>query len=537
MKLLSLVLLLTAISASSSYASHPTKLVEKNSVVLGHARFTVLAPEAIRMEYSPSDHFVDLPSLFAAKRTSELTAEESAVLKISVSGNTLTINTGKILLTYTNDGQWFRAGNPSAVITDSEHHFTANWTFGQKGSSNLGGTLNSLDHVAGPMPLKDGLLSKDGWYYIDDNGRFLIDTSDGSDFEHGFVKARDDWQHADGVDGFLFGYGLNYHSALKALTRVSGDIPMPRRYTLGAWYSRWWKYTSQDYRDIVEQFHQHDFPLDMIVMDMDWHQTPDYTGLSWNRALLPDAEQLLKDFHHEGLHVTLNDHPAGGVMPTETTYDAFMRAMGQDPATKAVIPYDAGNRKYLETLLGMTHTPLEKEGVDFWWVDWMGDSSHKFNQLDWINEYYFRHSEQSIPELNLRGQSFSRWADWGDQRHPIHFSGDTKILWSVLQFEVPFTSTAANVGCFYWSNDIGGFIDDTSEMNAIFKIKQGELIARWTQFGAVSPILRLHSANREWLDKRPWVYPSNIERSMQVSFHLRSEIFPYIYSSAWAEQP
>jgi len=521
---------INSVRGSANAATAPTP--DKETIKIGHARFTVLAREAIRMEYSPTSNFVDEPSLFASKRTPKLSPEEKASLIIAVNGNVLTIKTGKILLTYTDDGVPFHSGNPSAVITDSKHRFTQNWTFGQKNTDNLGGTLRSLDLVAGAVPLDEGLISKEGWHYIEDSGRDLVSTTSDEDFENAWVKARS--PNTDTIDGFLFGYGHDYHSALRALARVSGEIPIPRRYTLGAWYSRWWPYTSDDYRTIVKEFHDHDFPLDTLVMDMDWHQPPDYTGLTWNRTLLPDAEALLKDFHAAGLHITLNDHPQNGVQPSETTYSDFMQAMGQDPSQNTIIPYDAGNQHYIETLLGMTHTPLEKEGVDFWWLDWDGDSHFPFNTLDWMNELYFRHSMKSIPELNLRGQSFSRWAGWGDQRHPIHFSGDTKILWSTLAFEIPFTSTAANSGCFYWSNDIGGFNDDTDPWNAILQIRQGELIARWTQFGAVSPVLRLHSANHAWLDKRPWTYGSDIEESMKISFHLRAEIFPYIYSSAWS---
>ena len=58
-----------------------------------------------------------------------------------------------------------------------------------------------------------------------------------------------------------------------------------------------------------------------------------------------------------------------------------MQAMGQDPASQKTLTYDAGNRNYIETLLKMTHTPLEKEGVDFWWLDWMGDDQAPFNQI------------------------------------------------------------------------------------------------------------------------------------------------------------
>jgi alpha-glucosidase (family GH31 glycosyl hydrolase) len=504
----------------SAYAS------DNNPITIGHARFTVIAPEAIRMEYSPSGTFIDDPSLFAITRNPVLTDDEQKNLKIDVSGKNLTIDTGKMVFTYSDDGVPFHNGNPSAVVKGLASGATSNWTFGQAPQNNLGGTNNSLDHVAGPVALADGLLSKDGFYYLDDSQRFLIPGGDA-----GWVKQRD--ANTDSIDGYFFAYGLDYKAGLKALTRVSGQVPMPRRYTMGTWYSMWWKYTSTDYRNIMQEFHDHNFPLDMLVMDMDWHITPGWTGYSWNRALLPDAEQLVKDIHTAGLHLTLNDHPAEGVKPNEDMYADFMKAMGQDPTQQKTLPYDSGNENYMKTLMAYTHTPLEKEGVDFWWVDWMGDDQSPFNKMGWINELYFRHSQTSIPEYNLRGQSFSRWADWGDQRHPIHFSGDTKIVWPMLQFEIPFTSTAGNVGCFFWSHDTGGFIDDTDPLNAVLQRKQGELIARWTQFTSVSAVTRLHSANRAWLDKRPWKYSLEIENSMRVSFHLRSEIFPYIYSQAW----
>lgn len=56
-----------------------------------------------------------------------------------------------------------------------------------------------------------------------------------------------------------------------SLTKVGGVIPLPRRYVLGAWYSRYWPYSSRDYREIVNGYRENDFPLDIMVMDMDWH--------------------------------------------------------------------------------------------------------------------------------------------------------------------------------------------------------------------------------------------------------------------------
>src|ERR1051325_3063188 len=118
--------------------------------------------------------------------------------------------------------------------------------------------------------------------------------------------------------------------------------------------------------------------------------------------------------------------------------------------------------------------------------------------------------------------SFSRWAGWGDHRHPIHFSGDASTSFPMLAFEVPFTSTAGNVGCFFWSHDIGGHQRGRNE----------ESYARWAQFGAFTAALRSHSTRDPTMDRRPWTYPRWAEDSMRISFHLRSRFFPYTYSSA-----
>jgi len=260
------------------------------------------------------------------------------------------------------------------------------------------------------------------------------------------------------------------------------------------------------------------------VMDMDWHTKEDWTGYTWNKKLFPDPEGFLGWVHQQGLFATLNDHinlnGKGGVQPFEEHYADFMRALGRDPASKESIPYDAGNKKYMDAFFSTVYAPLEKQGVDFWWLDYWDEGKERpLNHLRWVNELYFRRSRRD----GLRGQLFSRWADWGGQRHPIEFSGDSWILWPTLKFQVPFTANSGNAGAFFWAHDVGGYQGD----------RDGELLARWTQFAAFSAALRLHSMNQPQLDKRPWSYPKEIEDSMRVSFHLRSRLFPYTYSSVW----
>ena len=495
--------LIAAVAIFTSLSS-PLIASAPNPIVDGVARFTVITPNCIRIESKGSGGFIDNPSLFAANRSSRY-----GNFSFAKSGGSDVINTGAIKLTYTPDGLAVGASNLTGEIkTDSGW---TKWVPGMPNNGNLGGTARTLDGVTGPFDLGQGIISRDGWYLLDDSKSDLL-TSD-------WVMQR---PQNSGTDWYLFGYGSDYHAALKSLTAVGGAVPMPRRYALGAWYSRYWPYTSAQYRQIIDEYKQHDFPIDNIVMDMDWHKDG-WTGWSWNRKLLPDAEELLAWFHKQGLHVTLNLHPADGVGPQEDQYAAFMKDMGADPATQKTITFDAANKKYMDTLFADIFRPLEKDGVDFWWLDWQQYpftvSIPDLTNLFWLNTLLYDRTSMG----DQRGLSFSRWAGWGDHRHPIHFSGDANTGFPMLAFEVPFTSTAGNVGCFFWSHDIGGHMGGRNE----------ESYTRWVQFGATSPVLRSHSTRSADMDRRPWTYPLWAENSMRKSFHLRSKLFPYIYTSAW----
>jgi hypothetical protein len=472
--------------------------------VLGNARFTVVTPNLIRMEYAPDGKFVDLPSWFAVDRR---TRDASA--RITALDGKVEIDTGAIHLTYRENGKPFSPDNLQAEIKKGADAVI--WKPGMPSAQNLGGTIRTVDGVKGPVPLGEGILSRDGWYLLDDSTSAL--------FSGDWIQPR---PQNGGLDWYLFGYGLVYRAAFHSLTAAGGPVPLPRKYTLGVWYSRYWPYTADQFKEIVEGYAQHGFPLDNIVMDMDWHLKNTWTGYTWDRTLIPDPPGLLNWFHQQGLHITLNDHPAQGIQPHEEMYADFMRAMGQDPAAGKTIPFDPGDKHYLDIFYRFSHLPREKEGIDFWWLDWQQDANTRslpgVTNLQVLNFYNYTRSEAG----GLRGQSFSRWAGWGDHRYPIEFSGDSNINWNMLAFEVPFTSTAGNAGAFFWSHDIGGHM---GERNA-------ELYARWAQFGAFSAALRTHSTRNASLDRRPWDYPS-VEDALRRAFRLRSEMMPYLYTSIW----
>jgi alpha-glucosidase (family GH31 glycosyl hydrolase) len=495
----SLACLSTAVAAPCFGATSAT-------VRAGNARFTIITPNLIRMEYQADGKFVDQPSLFAAVRS--LTPPP---YKLNTTGNISTITTPSLTLKYVNNGKPFAADNLEISVLSKGK--SIRWVPGTKDTGNLGGTIRTLDGAKGPMDLGQGVISRSGWSLFDDSQSPVLTTD-------GWVQSRPDAQKA-GKDWYFFGYGSNYRAALSSLTKVSGQVPLPRRYALGVWYSRYWPWSESDYKNIVNRYAKEDFPLDVVVLDMDWHKDG-WTGWSWNKKLLPDAPGLLSWMHSQNLRCTLNLHPADGVAPHEDHYADFMKALNRDPASKETIPFDAGNKKYTDALFSTILNPLKKDGVDFWWLDWQQYPNTRsiadLTNLFWLNQLIYNYTS----EAGQRGMSFSRWGGPGDQRHPIHFSGDADTGFPMLAFEVPFTSTAGNVGCFFWSHDIGGHQGGRNE----------ESYARWCQFGASSAALRSHSTRNATMDRAPWTYPKWAEDSMRASYHLRSQLFPYIYTSA-----
>ena len=403
---------LLGIAASSHAAT-------QNPIVVGKARFSVLTPHCIRIESAGTDgKFVDLPSLFAANRNAKF--ED---FKLEKEGGATVIDTGAIRLKYAPNGEPFSNRNLSAQIKGGQ-----NWTPGAKNMGNLGGTLRTLDGVNRPVPVEPGLLSRDGWALID-NSRDPLLTSD-------WVKER---PKTAGEDWYLFGYGHNYRAALKSLTSVSGAVPLPRKNLLGTWYSRYWPISSKEYREFTAEYAQHDFPLDNMVLDMDWHRQG-WTGWSWNRELIPDPENLISDLHKQGLQVTLNLHPADGVAATEDQYKPFMAALGL-PADGQTVPFDAANQKQMKALETQVLDPLTRAGVDFWWVDWQ---QYRDTRGDSRTDEFVVAQRVDV-QLHAAGRTARRFSVFALGR--LGRSAPSDSFFGRCQFRLEFAGVSSRVHC------------------------------------------------------------------------------------------
>ena len=512
-----------ALPAANNPVANPSAIVTS-----GNMRFTVLTPELIRIEYSNQNKFEDRASFVVINRNLPVpaftTREENGYLFIT---------TNQLVLQYKIGTYPMNADpcNPNLQITLQLNGEDIVWYPGKKDPYNLKGTTRTLDNAEGDVRswLEDGLLSRSGWAVIDEKQprkdgslSLMFDGSEGVDW----VAQRQD---PNSLDYYFLGYGHDYKKALYDFTRIAGKTPLPPLYVFGYWYSKYQRYSEQEMRDIVNDIQTNDIPLDVLVIDMDWHRNgktgstdnTEWTGWSWNHALFPNPANFIAWLHSQNLKTTLNLHPADGIFPLEDNYAALAADLGV--TGNQTIPWKIENKDFYQKFFNRILRPHENIGVDFWWLDWqqgmIAPNEANLGNTFWLNHVFFNDMKWN---RNNRPFIFHRWGGLGNHRYPLGFSGDTHATFPSLAFQPYFTATASNVGYGYWGHDIGGHQQAGAN--------DEELYLRWIQYGVFSPIFRTHATNASNIERRIWLFPNFVQ--MRDAVELRYSLVPYIYTMA-----
>lgn len=539
------------------------------------ARFQVVTPTLIRLEYAADGRFEDRPSLTAVNR--RLRPPRYTVRR---GRDVLTIRTRRLTLRYRRRSGPFApenltltlrvgaraavarprfppapapsAGPPSLEV--SPYTVQQDPGYRARRAGNLGGWYRALDLAGGPVPLHDGLLSRDGWYLLDDSHTVLLqDQPPGFAVRPGHGGAYQ--------DGYLFGYGHDYARGLADLRALTGAAPLLPRGGFGVWFSRYFAYRQADYPPLLARFRAERVPLDVLMVDTDFKSPHAWNGWEWNPGQFPDPKGFLAWAHREGIAVSLNTHPsittddprlaeanrrAGHPLRADPTGvrcrvlvsvgDAYGRgSAGVAPDCRVFDWTRAGDQEAYAWL----HEPFERDGVDFWWLDYCCDESYALapglTADSWINHLYARRNAargSRWPVLSRVGASVfdpdAAGDVWAEHRNAIHFTGDARPTWKMLDFETVFTASEGNVGIPYVSHDIGGFGALTSDGTAGRHLAD-DLYARWVQLGSFQPILRLHSDHG---DRLPWDYTGKARRVASEFLRLRGALIPYLYTLA-----
>ncbi len=521
-----LTLLFICLSINTAWAQELNPVAHPDAVVRsGKARFTILTPEMIRIQYSDRSLFEDRATFAIVNRRLPVPAftavEKDGYLEIKTSALTLKYKIGGVI----------DCRKPSAEVLNISMQLNGRpvlWYPGKDDAMNLKGTTRTLDGQIGDnkrQELENGLLSRAGWSIIDESP--LARRGDGST-TFAFDKQVDgiDWVaepvDKQAIDWYFLGYGHQYKKALGDFIKVAGRQPMPPLYVLGYWYSKYQRYTSDEFMEIVNDVKRFNIPMDVMIFDMDWH-TQGWTGWTWDRTAIPDPEGLIDWMHQHGLKVSLNLHPADGVDDDEDFFNDLREDMGLDKQTKRV-PWNLSDGRFYHNMFKHIIRARERQGVDFWWLDWQQNLTSKYvdglGETFWCNHVFYNDMRLNRP--NHRPLIFHRWGGLGSHRYPIGFSGDSFTTYGTLAWQPYFTATASNVGFGYWGHDLGGHQQTGGN--------DPEIYLRWMQFGVFTPIFRTHATNWEGIERRIWKY-SNFP-SLLETVKLRYALMPYIYTAA-----
>ena len=491
----------------------------------GRARFTVLTPQMIRIQYSARQTFEDRATFAVINRRLPVpqfsTREEGGYLYIETSALTLRYRVG------TTFNPALKSPNSLSITVHGVDGRDVLWYPGKEDALNLKGTRRTLDTGSGDNyrnDMEQGIISRAGWAIIDESPK--AKRGDGSTtFAFDGQVDGIDWLaepvDKNAYDWYFMGYGHDYKNAIGDFIKIAGRQPMPPLYVLGYWYSKYQRYTQQDFLNLVNEMRQNDIPLDVMIFDMDWH-LDGWTGWTWNKSLIPNPVGLINWMHQQGVKVSLNLHPADGVASHEDHFGEISAATGLNEGGR--VPWKLEDPNFYRALFQYIIREREQQGVDFWWLDWQQNLTSNYTEglgeTFWCNHVFF--NDMRLNRTDRRPFIFHRWGGMGSHRYPIGFSGDTYGTYGSLAFQPYFTATAANVCFGYWGHDLGGHMQ-IGDMNP-------ELMLRWLQFGVFSPIFRTHGASQWNNERRIWKY-DNFPLMLEA-VNLRYELMPYIYTAA-----
>ena len=532
----------------------------------GTMRVQVCTPSIIRLTYSPTETFADLPnpaivrstwpaSEWSVQSTDDTVGIVTGAVKIVVDRKTGSItysdtfshvllhDDSKTMTPVTvNSEQAYRAedymtlagyGSTEAIYGLGQH---------QAGVWNYRGDSVDLsqDNTSIAIPL---MVSSAGY------GLFWNNTSRSrfnNRFEHALYVSS---EVADSID-YYFLYGPELDKVIAEYRELTGAAPMFGKWAYGFWQCKN-RYKSQaELLGVAQKYRELKIPIDNIVQDWFWWSRKGEHVFNEN---YPEPKAMIDQLHAEHFHLMISVWPF--FEPGSTAYETMDKngwfidktVVAKPPYhNKAMAVYDPSNpdaRKYYWQLM---NDGLFKLGIDAWWLDTTEPEtegreeniqlSHKLaigNGNQYVNIFPLMtttavYEGQRAATYQKRVFILSRSAFAGSQRNAVTaWSGDINSDWITLQRQIPAGLNFELSGLPYWTTDIGGFVSGNPDDPAY-----RELFIRWFEFGTFSPIFRVHGTRTNDQNEL-WSYGAEAQKILASYDRLRYRLLPYIYSMAW----
>ncbi len=553
------------LTQAAEYQSH--KLEGNGLVVLtdqGKVTLTANSGHSFEVFYQPKNT-KQLPSFALADR------QHSVVLDLKNTLNTLELNTGELKavirksplkISYYQAGKLLVEEEVGLFLQDTLRGFRFKL---QENEKLMGGgqRVLGMDRRGHRFPLYNkadyGYTTQSNQMYfglsaVMSNRQYalIFDNSASGYMDLGHTES--DIMQFEAVGGrtaYVVVAGADYPDVINNFVEVTGKQPLPPRWALGNFASRFGYKTEQQTRDTVQAFIDQDFPLDAVVLDLYWfgNDIKGFMGnLDWDKQTFPTPQKMMADFKAKGVKTILITEPF-----ILSSSDKWQEAVDNQVLAKN----HAGEPRRFDFYFGNTglidvfdskasdwfndiYTDLFKQGAAGWWGD-LGepevhpaDSIHNFEGLqvtgDEIHNAYGHMWAKRVFENQLtiapnqRPFIMMRSGFVGSQRYGmIPWTGDVSRSWGGLKPQVELSLQMGLLGLGYTHSDLGGFAGGE-------KFDQ-ELYIRWLQYGVFQPVFRPHAQDN--IAPEPIFHDQQTKDILREYVKLRYAMLPYNYSLAY----
>ena len=315
------------------------------------------------------------------------------------------------------------------------------------------------------------------------------------------------------------------------LAKLSGPAPLFPKWAMGFANSQW-GIDQKELLAIVKTYRAKHIPLDNFTLDFDWKAwgQGDYGEFRWNPEKFPDGAsgKLATMLDAEGVKLTGIMKPRLLLGTAEgdyaTAHDLWIPGEQAYPeyfSHKQAKDVDFDKPAARRWFAGLAMKYGFDKGIVGWWndeADVYGKDGTLTSNTQFLNMQRALYDAQRA-QTSQRVWSINRTFWLGSQRYAYGmWSGDIDTGFASMAAQRTLMLSAVNVGATQWGMDGGGFNGHPSDEN----------YARWIQFGAFTPIFRVHGTFNE--KRQPWIYGPIAEAAATAAIRLRYALIPYIYA-------